>query len=79
MYTGAHPALTISTKAGVGSAVNDTSRELGGALGIAVLGSIANAAYRSRIDLSGVRLPAGTRAAAEGSTWRAFRCGRARD
>src|SRR5262249_11910097 len=28
-------------KAGVGSAVNDTTRELGGALGIALLGSIA--------------------------------------
>ena len=55
------------SKAGVGSAVNDTSRELGGALGIAILGSIANSAYRSGIDLSRVRLPAGTRAAAEGS------------
>jgi Na+/melibiose symporter-like transporter len=54
-------------KAGVGSAVNDTSRELGGALGIAILGSIANTAYRSGIDLSRVRLPAGTRVAAEGS------------
>ena len=37
-------------KAGVGSAVNDTSREVGGALGIAVLGSIANSVYRSDID-----------------------------
>jgi hypothetical protein len=55
------------SKAGVGSAVNDTSRELGGALGIAILGSIANTVYRSGIDLSRVRLPAGTRAAAEGS------------
>jgi DHA2 family multidrug resistance protein-like MFS transporter len=55
------------SKAGVGSAVNDTSRELGGALGIAILGSIANTAYRSRIDLSGVRLPPGGRAAAAGS------------
>jgi MFS transporter, DHA2 family, multidrug resistance protein len=55
------------SKAGVGSAVNDTSRELGGALGIAILGSIANTAYRSGIDLSRVRLPAGTRVAAEGS------------
>jgi hypothetical protein len=55
------------SKAGVGSAVNDTTRELGGALGIALLGSIANTAYRSGIDLSGVRLPAGTRAAAEES------------
>ena len=55
------------SKAGVGSAVNDTTRELGGALGIALLGSIANTAYRSSIDLEGVRLPSGTRAAAEES------------
>ena len=54
-------------KAGVGSAVNDTSRELGGALGIALLGTIATTSYRSGIDLSRVRLPAGARAAAEGS------------
>jgi hypothetical protein len=32
------------SKAGVGSAVNDTTRELGGALGIAILGSVANSA-----------------------------------
>lgn len=44
------------SKAGVGSAVNDTTRELGGALGIAVLGSIANSAYRSNIDLGGLGL-----------------------
>jgi hypothetical protein len=54
-------------KAGVGSAVNDTSRELGGALGIALLGSIANTVYRSGIDLSGIRLPAGAHAAAQQS------------
>ena len=46
------------TKAGVGSAVNDTTRELGGALGIAVFGSIVNSAYRSNIDLGGLGLPA---------------------
>ncbi|HZQ58124.1 MAG TPA: MFS transporter [Acidimicrobiales bacterium] len=44
------------SKAGVGSAVNDVSRELGGALGIAVLGSILNSAYRGSI---GRRLPPG--------------------
>jgi MFS transporter, DHA2 family, multidrug resistance protein len=55
------------SKAGVGSAVNDTTRELGGALGIALLGSIANTAYRSAIDLDGIELPAGARAAAEES------------
>ena len=32
-------------KAGVGSAVNDTTREVGGALGVAVLGSITSSAY----------------------------------
>jgi hypothetical protein len=55
------------SKAGVGSAVNDTTRELGGALGIAIMGSIVNVAYRSRIDLDGLSLPAGARAASEES------------
>lgn len=55
------------SKAGVGSAVNDTTRELGGAIGIALMGSIANTAYRSGIDLDGLRLPAGSRAIAEES------------
>jgi EmrB/QacA subfamily drug resistance transporter len=45
-----------TSKSGVGSAVNDVSRELGGALGIAVLGSVLNSAYRGKI---GRRLPAG--------------------
>lgn len=36
-------------KAGVGSAVNDTTRQAGGALGVAVLGSIFAANYRSII------------------------------
>jgi hypothetical protein len=44
------------SKAGVGSAVNDTTRELGGALGIAILGSIATTAYRSSIDVAGLGL-----------------------
>ena len=37
-------------KAGVGSAVNDTTRELGGALGVAVLGSVLSSAYSSNMD-----------------------------
>lgn len=36
-------------KAGVGSAMNDTTREIGGALGVAILGSITNAVYTSTI------------------------------
>ena len=44
-------------KAGVGSAVNDTTREVGGAVGIAVIGSILAAQYRSGIaaQLAGVQ------------------------
>lgn len=36
-------------KAGVGSAMNDTTREIGGALGVAILGSITTAIYTSTI------------------------------
>ena len=36
-------------KAGVGSAVNDTTRELGGTLGVAVVGSVFASAYGSSI------------------------------
>ncbi len=54
-------------KAGVGSAVNDTTREVGGALGIAVLGSISNAVYRSSINIDDLPLPPPVKAAAEES------------
>jgi EmrB/QacA subfamily drug resistance transporter len=36
------------SKAGAGSAVNDTTREVGGTLGVAILGSALNSAYGSR-------------------------------
>src|SRR6185503_1286344 len=36
-------------KAGIGSAVNDTTREIGGALGVAILGSITASSYRTSI------------------------------
>ncbi len=39
-------------KAGVGSAVNDTTRQIGGALGVAILGSITNVVYRSSVQSS---------------------------
>jgi EmrB/QacA subfamily drug resistance transporter len=41
-------------KAGVGSAVNDTTRQVGGALGVAVLGSLLASSYRSHLKLEGV-------------------------
>ncbi len=37
-------------KAGVGSAVNDTTRQMGGALGVAVIGSLVASVYASGID-----------------------------
>jgi hypothetical protein len=36
-------------KAGVGSAVNDTTRQVGGALGVAILGSLLASTYRSSL------------------------------
>ncbi len=45
------------SKAGVGSAVNDTTREVGGALGIAVMGSLLASGYRSGIEDDLVGLP----------------------
>jgi EmrB/QacA subfamily drug resistance transporter len=44
-------------KAGVGSAVNDTSRELGGALGVAVLGSLVASNFRSSFSDAVANLP----------------------
>ena len=39
-------------KAGVGSAVNDVTREVGGALGIAVAGSVATSIYRNHVGFT---------------------------
>ncbi|MGC2485024.1 MAG: MFS transporter [Acidimicrobiales bacterium] len=53
------PATSAITQAlpqsqqGVGSALNDLSREVGGALGTAVIGSIVTATYRSSLSLPG--------------------------
>jgi hypothetical protein len=41
-------------KAGVGSAVNDTTRQVGGALGVAVLGSLLATGYRAHLDTQGL-------------------------
>src|SRR5207249_5866807 len=53
-------------RAGVGSAVNDTTRQTGGALGVAVLGSIFLAHYHSAIGGLGF-VPAAERASARES------------
>jgi EmrB/QacA subfamily drug resistance transporter len=48
-----------TAKQGVASAVNDTTREIGTALGIALMGSMFNTGYRNTIDGELGGLPAG--------------------
>jgi EmrB/QacA subfamily drug resistance transporter len=62
--TGAIVSSLPLNKAGVGSAVNDTTRELGGALGVAVVGSILASLYRGDMASRLVGFPA----AAHGAT-----------
>jgi EmrB/QacA subfamily drug resistance transporter len=45
-------------KAGVGSAMNDTTRQVGGALGVAILGSVLAATYSTAMEPSAAQLPA---------------------
>jgi EmrB/QacA subfamily drug resistance transporter len=54
-------------KAGVGSAMNDTTRELGGALGVAVLGSLVASRYNTKLSGALDLLPSALRAKASGS------------
>jgi EmrB/QacA subfamily drug resistance transporter len=68
--TPATTAITSSlpdAKQGVASAVNDLSREFGSAVGIAVLGSLLTAAYRSALDPALAGLPAPVAAGARSS------------
>ena len=46
-------------KQGVASALNDTVREVGGAVGIALLGSVLNSGYRSGVSSVASTLPSG--------------------
>lgn len=48
-------------KAGSGSAINNTFRQVGGALGVAVLGSVLSAVYRGDIEGHLGAVPAGVR------------------
>jgi MFS transporter, DHA2 family, multidrug resistance protein len=58
-------------KAGVGSAMNDVTRQVGGALGTAVIGSLMSSLYASRVADSVAALPDAARAAAEDSIGKA--------
>ncbi|GAA1836025.1 MFS transporter [Luedemannella flava] len=59
-------------KAGVGSAVSNTIRQIGGALGVAVLGSLLSAVYRDNIADAVAGLPAGARDVASESITGAY-------
>jgi EmrB/QacA subfamily drug resistance transporter len=47
--TGTVMSAVPEAKAGVGSAMNDLLRQLGGALGVAVIGSVLNTVYRDHV------------------------------
>jgi Na+/melibiose symporter-like transporter len=61
-------------KAGVGSAVNDTTRQVGGAMGVAIIGSVLASTYGSTIGdfFVGTPAPAEAVEAAKGSIGGAF-------
>jgi EmrB/QacA subfamily drug resistance transporter len=46
-------------KAGVGSAMNDVNRQVAGALGVAVVGSISSSLYTSKVESATAGLPPG--------------------
>ncbi len=62
-------------QAGVGSAVNDTTRSLGGALGVAVMGSVASSVFASRVQPSLAHVPAAFAAQARTSLGAAIAVG----
>jgi EmrB/QacA subfamily drug resistance transporter len=65
--TSAIMSAVPARRAGAGSAMNDATRELGAALGIAVLGSIAASRYTASLHDVLSRVPVGDRAPANAS------------
>jgi EmrB/QacA subfamily drug resistance transporter len=59
-------------RAGVGSAVNDTTRQVGGALGVAILGSLLSSAYAHHVAPVLASLPPGSRGEASDSIVKTF-------
>jgi MFS family permease len=57
------------SKAGVGSAMNDTTRQMGGALGVAIIGSVLASSYRPGVAsrLTGLNAPSDVVTAARDS------------
>ena len=65
--TAAIMSAVPSRRAGAGSAMNDATRELGAALGVAVLGSIAASQYSAKVEPLVANLPASVRSTATSS------------
>jgi EmrB/QacA subfamily drug resistance transporter len=65
--TAAIMSAVPSRRAGAGSAMNDATRELGAALGVAVLGSIAASQYSAKVEPLVATLPASVRFTATSS------------
>ena len=65
--TGTVMSAVPEAKAGVGSAMNDLLRQLGGALGVAVIGSVMNTIYRDRVADALTGLPPQAASAARDS------------
>jgi len=63
-------------QAGVGSAVNDTTRSLGGALGVAIMGSVASSIFASRMHPALTHVPGPFAARAQASVGAAVTVGR---
>ncbi|WP_406396985.1 MFS transporter [Streptomyces uncialis] len=87
MSTGIAPALNLGTdmvvssappeRAGAASAVSETSNEFGGALGLAVLGSIGTALYRDQVeDTAPAGIPSDTLGPAEDTLAKALEVAR---
>ena len=55
--TAAITSSLSAAKQGVASSLNDTVREVGAAVGVALMGSVLNAAYRTNIDPATTALP----------------------
>jgi hypothetical protein len=65
--TSAIMSAVPSRRAGAGSAMNDAARELGAALGVAILGSIAASKYGEKLSRLLVGLPPASRHTAQSS------------
>ncbi len=62
-----------ANKAGQGSAVNDATREVGGTLGVAVIGSVFASVYSGRLPTNPVgarSLPSSSQKPKMASAWR---------